>query len=345
MLGHSSDATDRVAADALSEVLQDLRLTGASYCRAELTAPWGLEIGPEEGAIFHFVAKGGCWLKTASHEPVRLETGDVVLLPHGTGHLLVDELNSPARRLREVHRERIGDAAYRLRAGGAGTRALLVCSGVGFEEPSAHPLVELMPHVLHVRGGGGQERSLRPLLEAMASELADQRIGAATVMTRLADIIITRLVRAWAESQPVQTTGWLAAIRDPQIGRALGAFHRRPSEAWSVESLAAIAGLSRSIFSERFSAVLGVPPARYVARWRMHLAGRLLTAERLTISEVASRLGYESEASFSRAFRRFMGDSPSAFRQRRPSAPNMVSADRGVRSRFSNPPDFRKIEI
>jgi transcriptional regulator GlxA family with amidase domain len=160
----------------------------------------------------------------------------------------------------------------------------------------------------------------------MASELTDQRVGAATVMTRLADIIITRLVRAWAESQPVDTKGWLAAIRDPQIGRALAAFHRRPSEAWSVESLAAIAGLSRSIFSERFTAVLGVPPARYVAGWRMHLAGTWLTAQRLTISEVASRLGYESEASFSRAFRRFMGDPPSAFRKRRPSAPPIASA-------------------
>jgi AraC-like DNA-binding protein len=326
MLGHSSGANDRVAPDALSEVLQDLRLSGASYCRSELTAPWGLEIGPEEGAIFHFVAEGGCWLKAASHEPVRLEMGDVVLLPHGVGHVLVDQLNSPTRRLHEVHRERVGDTTYRLRAGGAGTRALLVCCAVGFEEPSAHPLIELMPQMLHVRGGGSHDPSLRPLLEAMASELTDQRVGAATVMTRLADIIITRLVRAWAESQPVETKGWLAAIRDPQIGRALAAFHRQPSEAWSVESLAAIAGLSRSIFSERFAAVLGVPPARYVARWRMHLAGTWLTAQRLSISEVASRLGYESEASFSRAFRRFMGDPPSAFRKRRPSTLPVASA-------------------
>jgi AraC-like DNA-binding protein len=334
MLGHSSDANDRVAPDALSEVLQDLRLSGASYCRSELAAPWGLEIGPEEGAIFHFVAEGGCWLRTASHEPMRLEMGDVVLLPHGAGHVLVDQLNTPTKRLQEV-RERIGDTTYRLRAGGAGTRALLVCSAVGFEEPSAHPLIELMPHVLHVRGGGSQDPSLLPLLEAMASELADQRVGAATVMTRLADIVITRLVRAWAESQPVETKGWLAAIRDPQIGRALAAFHRRPSEAWSVESLAAIAGMSRSIFSERFAAVLGVPPARYVGRWRMHLAGTWLTAQRLTISEVASRLGYESEASFSRAFRRVMGDPPSAFRQRRSARPvaSAATTERQLTSR------------
>ena len=180
-----------------------------------------------------------------------------------------------------------------------------------------HPLLELMPEVLHVRGGGSDDPSLLPLLEAMASEIGNQRVGAATVMTRLADIVITRVVRGWADSRTEDTTGWLAAIRDPQIGRALAAFHRRPSQAWSVVSLAAAANLSRSIFSERFAAVLGTPPAAYVARWRMHLAGTWLRAKRLTVSEVATRLGYESEASFSRAFKRFMGASPSTFRQRR----------------------------
>jgi AraC-like DNA-binding protein len=316
MLSHPS-CNDRVAPDALSEVLQDLRLVGASYCRSEFNAPWGLEFPPDEGAVFHFVAEGSCWLKTSSGETLRLESGDVVLLPHGAGHSLRDQLNSPTKRIHEViDREQVGETTYRMRVGGTGTRSLLVCCAVGFEEASVHPLLELMPEVLHVRGGGSDDPSLLPLLEAMALEIGNQRVGAATVMTRLADIVITRVVRGWADSRTEDTTGWLAAIRDPQIGKALAAFHRRPSQAWSVVSLAAAANLSRSIFSERFAAVLGTPPAAYVARWRMHLAGTWLRAKRLTVSEVATRLGYESEASFSRAFKRFMGASPSTFRQR-----------------------------
>ena len=261
MFSHPS-CNDRVAPDALSEVLQDLRLAGASYCRSEFNAPWGLEFPPDEGAVFHFVAEGSCWLKTSSDETLRLESGDVVLLPRGAGHSLRDQLNSPTKRIHEVvDREQVGETTYRMRVGGTGTRSLLVCCAVGFEEPSLHPLLELMPEVLHVRGGGSHDPSLLPLLEAMASEIGNQRVGAATVMTRLADIVITRVVRAWADSRTEDTTGWLAAIRDPQIGRALAAFHRRPSEAWSVVSLAAAANLSRSIFSERFAAVLGTSPA------------------------------------------------------------------------------------
>jgi len=316
MLGHSSERNDRVAPDALSEVLQDLRLRGAAYCRSEFTAPWGLEFPPEEGAVFHVVAEGSCWLQTSSNATLQLESRDVVLLPRGTGHILVDRPGSPTKPVHQLHREQVGEATFRMRGGGAGARALLVCCAVGFEEPSMHPLLELMPEVLHVRGGDRHDPSLLSLLEAMASEIEDQRVGAATVMTRLADIVIARVVRTWAESRTEDDTGWLAAIRDPQIGRALAAFHRQPSQAWSVVSLAAAANLSRSIFSERFAAVLGVPPAGYMARWRMRLAGTWLRDRRLTVSEVATRLGYESEASFSRAFKRLMGTSPSTFRRK-----------------------------
>ncbi|WP_437826459.1 AraC family transcriptional regulator [Sorangium sp. So ce1153] len=149
----------------------------------------------------------------------------------------------------------------------------------------------------------------------MADEVLRRRIGAATVMTRLADVVITRVVRAWVESRTEDTEGWLAAIRDPQIGRALAAIHRRPGEPWSVESLADVARMSRSIFSERFAAVVGVPPARCLARWRMHVASGWLRDDRVTVAEAAVRLGYDSEAAFSRAFKRFSGVPPSALRR------------------------------
>ena len=168
--------------------------------------------------------------------------------------------------------------------------------------------------MLLVRKGGTEDSTLRTLLDVMADEVKSERVGNATVMTRLADVVIARVVRSWVESRKRDTTGWLAAIRDPKIGRALAAIHREPGNLWPVEALAKVATTSRSLFSERFTAVLGVPPARYVTRWRMHLARGWLRKDRLTVAEVAARLGYESEAAFSRAFKRYSGQPPSALR-------------------------------
>jgi AraC-like DNA-binding protein len=257
---------------------------------------------------------------------LRLEPGDLVLLPRGDGHALVDRPRRPTKRLHEVDRVRVGANTYRLREGGGGERALLACCEVRFEEPSLHPLLDLMPEVLLVRGGAKQDPSLSPLLESMAAEVTAQRLGAATVMARLADIVIARVVRAWVEARAEDDPGWLAAIRDPQLGMALAALHRRPAEAWSVESLAAVAGLSRSRFSERFKDVVGVPPARYLARWRMHLAHAWLRQGRWTVSQVATRLGYDSEASFSRAFKRLVGVPPGTLRRSDPARRRALAA-------------------
>jgi AraC-like DNA-binding protein len=152
------------------------------------------------------------------------------------------------------------------------------------------------------------------LLTLMASEVASQRIGSATIMTRLADIVMTQIVRAWIETRPTDLSGWLAAVTDPQIGRALARIHRQPGEAWTVDTLAAAAGMSRSLFSERFMALLGVSPARYLLQWRMRLGAVWLKNENMTVSEVASRLGYASDAAFSRAFKRLLGQSPGSMR-------------------------------
>jgi len=302
--------------DLLSEILQDLRLAHASYGRSEFTAPWAIEIPFKEGIRFHFVAEGRCCMLSGAQEPVWLDAGDVVLLPHGSAHVIADQ---PARRpksLAEIGPQLVGNATYHLRAGGGGTRALIVCCTIGFDGPTAHPLIELLPPMMLVRRNEAHDPALPMLLDLMASEVAGQRIGAATVMTRLADIVVTRIIRSWVETRPSDLTGWLAAIRDPQIGVALARIHRSPGDPWSVESLSDVAGLSRSIFSERFTALLGVSPARYLLQWRMRLAAAWLRHEHMTVAEVASLLGYESDASFSRAFKRFIGVAPGAFRPR-----------------------------
>jgi AraC-like DNA-binding protein len=302
--------------DLLSEVLQDLRLARASYGRSELTAPWAIEIPYKEGIRFHFVAEGSCWMLSDAQAPLALETGDVVLLPHGSAHVIADQPSRRPKSLAEIGPQLVGNASYRLATGGGGTRSLIVCCTIGFEGPTAHPLIELLPNVMRVRRNETHDPALPMLLNLMATEVAGQRIGAATIMARLADIVVTRIIRAWVETRPSDLSGWLAAIRDPQIGLALARIHRGPGEAWSVDSLASVAGLSRSMFSERFTALLGVSPARYLLQWRMRLAAAWLRNEHMTVAQAATLLGYESDASFSRAFKRFIGVAPGTFRLR-----------------------------
>jgi AraC-like DNA-binding protein len=302
--------------DLLSEVLQDLRLAKASYGRSEVTAPWAIEIPYKEGIRFHFVAEGSCWMLSDARQPVWLETGDVVLLPHGSAHVIADQPSRRPKSLAEVGPQLVGNASYRIATGGGGARSLIVCCTIGFDGPTAHPLIELLPNVMLVRRNETNDTALPMLLNLMAAEVAAQRIGAATIMARLADIVVTRIIRAWVETRPADLSGWLAAIRDPQIGLALARIHRTPGEQWNVESLSSVAGLSRSMFSERFTALLGVSPARYLLQWRMRLAATWLRNDHMTVAEVATLLGYESDASFSRAFKRFIGAAPGTFRPR-----------------------------
>ena len=314
MHGRSSDLVDALPADPLSEVLQDLRLSGVSYGRCELGRPWGISLAAQEAARFHFVAAGSCWVGSDVLGWVPLEAGDVALLPHGADHVIADSPGGKARPIEELPAEPAGDRIYSVRAGGRGSRTVLVCCSVKFEEPALHPVLELMPPILVVRGAAIRDATLPALLEIMAAEALEQRVGASTMLTRLADVIIARVIRAWVENGE-DTSGWLVAIRDPQIGRALAAIHRRPGERWSVDTLADVARTSRSIFAERFAAVVGVPPARYLARWRMHLGRTWLRDSSTSIAEVAAKLGYDSEAAFSRAFKREFGTPPAAWRK------------------------------
>ena len=280
--------------DLLSPVLQDLRLMRASYCRTDMTAPWGVQIPRQDGVCFHFVADGGCWLRLPSQEPFWIGPGDVALLPRGIGHAIADAPTTPARPLEEFDRDSIGPTTHNMRAGGGGARSLIVCCALEFDEPAVHPLTQLMPEVLVLRRADANDPALPMLLSLMAAEVAAQRVGAATMMARLADAAVTAMVRSWAETHAAELEGWLAGARDAPIGRALAAIHQQPGHFWSVVALAEIAGLSRSAFTERFTTAVGLSPARYLAHWRMHVAGAWLRHGRSTVADIAQRLGYES---------------------------------------------------
>ena len=249
--------------------------------------------------------------------PLLLEQGDVILLPHGTSHDLVDAPDGRAVSWASLGPTLVGSGTYHLSAGGGGARALVVCCTIAFEGPTAHPLVEMLPLVMHIKQSEGEGHSrVATLLELMADEVEQQRIGAATIMARLADIVLTRVVRAWAEAPTTDERGWLAAVKDRQIGLALATIHRSPGDAWTIERLAAAASLSRSSFSKRFGELLGISPGQYLLTWRMRLATTWLRRDDLSLSQIADRLGYESYASFSRAYRRSTGHAPSTSRTR-----------------------------
>jgi AraC-like DNA-binding protein len=302
--------------DPVAEILRDFRLSNTFYWRSELRAPWGLELVRECGAGFRFVVEGSCWLRWGDNPPLRLEAGDLVLLPHGRDHILADALDSPTVPVEELAREPLGTMAMLLRHGGSGALTVLIGGSVRFEEPGLHPLLEAMPEVLHLSCAGEvQDGMLRSMVAAMGAEALSTRPGGATVMTRLADILVIQAVRWWLDHGSAECSGWLRALRDPQVGRALALIHRRPEEHWTVRSLAQAVHLSRSVFSARFTELVGTPPMHYCTRWRMHLAGRWLQEDRLGIRAVAARLGYESEPSFSRAFKRHHGMPPGALRR------------------------------
>jgi AraC-like DNA-binding protein len=302
--------------DSLGEALHVLRMNGAYYCRSELTAPWGIAMPPMAAYMwFHVVTQGGCRLEVAEGDACTLGPGDFALVPQGQGHTLRSEPGAPAPSVLDLPLEQVSDRYEILRHGGGGAPTTVVCGAVRLHHPAARDLGRLMPPIIHVESAGAVESEwLQVTLGLMASEAQTLRPGGETVITRLGDILVVQAIRSWIDRDPAAQTGWLAALRDPQIGRAISRIHRTPERAWTVGSLADDVAMSRSAFSERFTALVGEPPMRYVARWRMHVALDWLSETDTTVAQVAARLGYGSEASFGRAFKRIIGVPPGSIK-------------------------------
>jgi AraC-like DNA-binding protein len=308
--------TNPAKQDPLGEALHFLRMSGVSYHRSEFTAPWGLLLPLAEGcARFHLVVSGTAILREGEMTQ-RLETGDLVLVPHGHGHALLDNPASPVAQLEQLECEHQNERYALVRQGGGGAVTQLVCVNVRFDHPAAHQLINQLPKVIHVKAANSHELEwLDATLRFIGSEARTLRPGGDTVLTRLADILIIQTIRWWIEHQPALQRGWLAALRDPRIGRAITLIHREPSRPWTVGALAAEVGMSRSSFADRFTQMVGEPAMRYVARWRMHSALTVLRDEDVDIGELAARLGYASEAAFNRAFKRVLGVTPGTVRE------------------------------
>lgn len=300
--------------DPLSEMLRGLRLDGVDYGRCALRAPWGLLMPAQAAARFHFIGGNGCWLMTPDKEWVRINSGDAILLPRGAEHRLASAPDVEAMPVAGYAVAPVSGNIFDVQGGGEGESTLLFCGSLTFNIDGAHPLLKLMPELMRSCELAINEPAIPHLLDAMASEVTTSRLGSGGILARLADVLAASIIRSWVEHNCNKPTGWIAAAKNPEIGRVLAAIHRDPAYDWSVETLARLMGASRSGFAERFTQIVGETPARYVAQVRMHQARQWLTRDRLRIGVVARKLGYDSEAAFSRAFKRVIGTAPSHLR-------------------------------
>jgi AraC-like DNA-binding protein len=302
--------------DALTDVLNMLKPRGRVFCVSEMSAPWAMSLPASGYAHFHVIERGGAWLRVeGAKQSTPLASGDLVIVPHGNGHALAD---SPKTKPVPINRLIKGkaDSTSLLRHGGGGAKTLMTCGSFQFEGGDNNPLLAVLPPLIHIPSGHARlEEWLEPTLKMLAHEARRPRPGSETLIARLIDIILVQATRVWVEEQPHDQGGWLGALRDPQIGAALGLIHREPQRNWSVSALAREVAMSRSIFAAKFSSLVGSPPLTYLTHWRLWQASRLLAEGSLSVGEVALRVGYESEAAFSKAFKRHIGQSPLAYRR------------------------------
>ncbi|CDN47817.1 AraC family transcriptional regulator [Neorhizobium galegae] len=315
MLDYSSKEISLDVSDPLTEMLRGLRLDGVEYGRCRLPEPWATSFPAQEAARFHFISSGSAWLQTPSGEWLELRAGDAALLPRGDAHVLASVPGLTPLPFDRFGRKEVCQGVFDVQCADACGGTVALTASMRFNIDKLHPLLQLMPEAMLTSDLARNEPSIPHLLDAMAREVDMDRVGAGGILARLADVLTATLIRTWVEHGCGDTTGWIAAVRNPEVGRVLAAIHLQPDRDWTVAALARLMGASRSGFAERFLRVVGETPARYVARVRMHQARQWLRdGER--VATVAERLGYDAEASFSRAFKRIIGTPPSHFRNK-----------------------------
>jgi AraC-like DNA-binding protein len=330
-----------VSGDTLSDLLRAVRFRGALFYYIDGAAPWVAEAPPASEIIpailpgaehmieFHGIVKGSCWAAITGESPLRLEEGDVVLFPQGDPHVMSSApgLRAPAIDKSLYFSPRPPQLPYALSMtgaeittarldGGGRDRATIACGFLGLDARPFNPLLAALPRVLRVTGSTlGPDSWVTTFLRAVVTESNQRRPGGEAVLERMSEMLFVEVLRRHVDSLPPEHTGWLAGTRDPAVGRALALLHERPAEPWTLERLSEEAGLSRSSLHERFVHFIGTPPMQYLTRWRMQVASGLLRDTSAKLAEVSLAVGYESEAAFSRAFKREVGASPGAWRR------------------------------
>ena len=296
--------------DPLDDVFAAMRVRDALYARIEGRAPWGLSLAPGQAARFGFVVRGRCLLEVEGRT-TEVREGDCFVLAHGTPYVLRDAPLTPTVSCWSVVRDRVGGV---VELGGSGDAATVLCGWFQFDALAARPLMDLLPVLLQARMDAPRSEALKGTLQLLAIETLQPGLGSNLVVSRLADILFVQAVRAHVAASGQDEAGWLGALADARLGAALRAMHQDMAKPWTVDALASQAKLSRSAFAQRFRARVGQAPLEYLTRWRMVKAAQLLRQERLSLGQVAAQVGYESEAAFSKAFKRQIGQAPGAWR-------------------------------
>jgi AraC-like DNA-binding protein len=315
--------------DPLSDVLRAVRLNGAYFYPVEAAAPWSVFSAPARELVprvlpdaehlisYHILIAGTCWGGLDGESQVRMEPGDVIVFPHGDTHIMSSH---------KGHRDESGiegTSAKRypetVKLGPSADRdTKLVCGFLGCDMRPYNPLLASLPRCMHVPGIAAGWLSQFP--RQVVAEARTGRAGSDTMLTRMAELMFVEVLRRHLESLPTQDAGWLAGLRDSVVGPALSQLHDHPDRAWTLPELARTIASSRTVLAERFSQLVGVPPMMYLMRWRLQLAAEQLASGSAKVAAVGAQVGYESEAAFSRAFKRETGMSPAAWRRVRQPA-------------------------
>jgi AraC-like DNA-binding protein len=318
--------------DPLSDVLRNVKLSGALFFVVEATSPWCVAV-PEARAFhailfrrarhlisYHIVVEGSGYASVPGQRPKPFAAGDILVIPHGDAYRIESfpgaapefDREGTLRFFRDMMSGRLPFVVTE--GGGGDPPARFVCGFLGCDARPFNPLLAQLPGLLLIRPVAGRKDLLGQLVELTLAEMQCSRSGGASVRLGLSELLFVEAIRRHIEALPEGETGWLAGLRDPGVGRALAALHARPHARWTLETLAREAGVSRSVLAERFAALVGHPPMQYLTNWRMQLAARLLADGGGKVSAVAFEVGYRSEAAFSRSFKRAVGMSPSSWR-------------------------------
>ena len=301
--------------DVLTDVLNALELKGWLSSRTEMTESWRFAFAQSSDMIFHILQCGRGYLSVEGEpEPRRIEDGDVLLFPHGHAHTIYDRSASPlTQTVCLTYEESCEHQLFPCES--EGPKMVLLCGAFHLEQPDDSPLLRCLPRVIHIPGEqGNMERGFADIVNFIAREAISPQSGRDVMLRRLTEMLFIQVIRFWMDQQAEAEGGWLAALRDPSISTALSLIHQYPERQWKVEELAAAVALSRSVFSVRFTRLVGEPPMKYLTRRRMQKAIRLLKNE-ITVEKIAEQLGYESQVAFRKAFKREIGMPPARYRK------------------------------
>ncbi len=305
--------------DLLSDILDSLSLEGQFYFRTCFNSPWSIGVPNYAAAIrFHYAVQGECYIRAGNEDPIHLRQGDLILVPAGAAHVISDTPERKPVQLEAAMEENQyeGGPLFIVGEGCENAATQLMCGHFTFAEGSDHPLLRSLPNLIHVSASIRSSTFwLDEALRLMARQMADDNPGSMAVVRRMSEIIFIETIRSSA-SQSEQLAGLMEALSDPKISRAIQAMHRDVAMHWTVEALAGEAAMSRSRFAARFQELVGCGPLTYLAEWRLQKACAMLREGKVSVQEVAGRIGYQSPAAFTRAFANMFGESPTSFRAR-----------------------------